>query len=104
MTRARTVPRSATLWRHRRRWAVQGSNLRPPACKAGALPAELTARTDDAQCTSQDRGLDGRRNALGEVEQVVRVVALLHSAQPREVRAVVRVLPVVQVRVDVVDV
>src|SRR6476619_354140 len=25
------------------RWAVQGSNLRPPACKAGALPAELTA-------------------------------------------------------------
>jgi hypothetical protein len=25
-------------------WAVQGSNLRPPACKAGALPAELTAR------------------------------------------------------------
>ena len=26
------------------RWAVQGSNLRPPACKAGALPAELTAR------------------------------------------------------------
>lgn len=27
------------------RWAVQGSNLRPPACKAGALPTELTART-----------------------------------------------------------
>jgi hypothetical protein len=26
-------------------WAVQVSNLRPPACKAGALPAELTART-----------------------------------------------------------
>ena len=26
------------------RWAVQDSNLRPPACKAGALPAELTAR------------------------------------------------------------
>src|SRR5436190_153157 len=25
-------------------WAVQGSNLRPPACKAGALPTELTAR------------------------------------------------------------
>jgi hypothetical protein len=25
-------------------WAVQDSNLRPPACKAGALPAELTAR------------------------------------------------------------
>ena len=26
------------------RWAVTGSNRRPPACKAGALPAELTAR------------------------------------------------------------
>ncbi len=25
-------------------WAVQGSNLRPSACKADALPAELTAR------------------------------------------------------------
>jgi hypothetical protein len=24
-------------------WAVPGSNQRPPACKAGALPAELTA-------------------------------------------------------------
>ena len=30
------------------RWAVQGSNLRPPACKAGALPAELTARAGTA--------------------------------------------------------
>ena len=26
-------------------WAVRESNPRPPACKAGALPAELTART-----------------------------------------------------------
>ena len=40
-----------TLWAraHRwhdvlRKWAVLGSNQRPPACKAGALPAELTAR------------------------------------------------------------
>ena len=24
-------------------WALQGSNLRPPACKADALPAELSA-------------------------------------------------------------
>ena len=31
-------------FRSEERWAVQGSNLRPPACKAGALPAELTAR------------------------------------------------------------
>ena len=25
-------------------WSVRGSNPRPPACKAGALPAELTPR------------------------------------------------------------
>ena len=25
-------------------WIVSGSNRRPPACKAGALPAELTTR------------------------------------------------------------
>ncbi len=26
-------------------WSVQGSNLRPPVCKPGALPAELTPFT-----------------------------------------------------------
>ena len=26
-------------------WSVSGSNRRPPACKAGALPAELTPRS-----------------------------------------------------------
>ena len=31
------------------RWAVTGSNRRPPACKAGALPAELTARAASPQ-------------------------------------------------------
>jgi hypothetical protein len=30
-------------------WAVTGSNRRPPACKAGALPAELTARAAGCQ-------------------------------------------------------
>ena len=35
-----------------RQWAVQGSNLRPTACKAAALPAELTAPgRNDAQST-----------------------------------------------------
>ena len=29
------------------KWAVQGSNLRPTACKAVALPAELTARAGE---------------------------------------------------------
>ena len=28
----------------RKWWALQGSNLRPTACKAVALPAELSAR------------------------------------------------------------
>ena len=28
-----------------RKWSVQGSNLRPPGCKPGALPAELTPLT-----------------------------------------------------------
>jgi hypothetical protein len=27
------------------RWSVRGSNPRPPACKAGALPAELTPQS-----------------------------------------------------------
>jgi hypothetical protein len=33
---------------------VQGSNLRPPACKAGALPAELTARADNGTGPCED--------------------------------------------------
>src|SRR5579862_1954855 len=28
-------------------WAVTGSNRRPPGCKPGALPAELTARAPE---------------------------------------------------------
>src|SRR5579862_7865575 len=46
--------------------------------------------------------LDTRRDALAEVEGVVRVVRLLHRDETLEVRSVVRVLPRVQVRVDVV--
>ena len=38
-----TVPRGGSSFGSTMRWAVQVSNLRPPACKAGALPAELTA-------------------------------------------------------------
>ena len=55
------VPRTAdprfqtvSAWAKGSRWAVQDSNLRPPACKAGALPAELTARA--AMDGSSDRG------------------------------------------------
>jgi hypothetical protein len=34
---------AALRWHSRRKWAVLGSNQRPPACRAGALPTELTA-------------------------------------------------------------
>jgi hypothetical protein len=33
----------------RRWWSQTGSNRRPPACKAGALPAELWPRASDRQ-------------------------------------------------------
>src|SRR5919197_5083076 len=42
-------------------WAVPGSNQRPPACKAGALPTELTARR--GQCC---RRLSGEEIAARE--------------------------------------
>ena len=41
VTPARTLPRRASPW-----WSQTGSNRRPPACKAGALPAELWPRRD----------------------------------------------------------
>jgi hypothetical protein len=52
-----------------REWAVPGSNQRPPACKAGALPTELTAlgprvpHAAGSQTTAQVRStrLDTRR-------------------------------------------
>jgi hypothetical protein len=39
-----------------REWAVTGSNRRPPACKAGALPAELTARAARSLLTDAKPG------------------------------------------------
>src|SRR3546814_13844335 len=41
----RTRTRCALITR-RRWWRMTGSNRRPPACKAGALPAELIPRSD----------------------------------------------------------
>jgi hypothetical protein len=34
-------PRSSATWLNQAWWSQTGSNRRPPACKAGALPAEL---------------------------------------------------------------
>src|SRR6187431_822475 len=42
-------------------WAVRDSNPRPPACKAGALPAELTA-----PARSRRIGSDRALHAVGE--------------------------------------
>lgn len=33
-------------------WTVQDSNLRPPLCKSGALPTELTALLGLNKCTA----------------------------------------------------
>ena len=40
-------------------WAVTGSNRRPPACKAGALPAELTARALSSVALAAEVGSSG---------------------------------------------
>jgi hypothetical protein len=40
------VYQSAVLWKGW--WAKQGSNLRPPVCKTGALTAELFAHANQA--------------------------------------------------------
>ena len=45
-------------------WAVQVSNLRPPACKAGALPTELTAGAGDSSEAGGSGGL-----AIGSQER-----------------------------------
>ena len=39
----------------RSRWSVRGSNPRPPACKAGALPAELTPPVSAPARVGQER-------------------------------------------------
>ena len=57
-------PRGIGMARRDRRdpeWAVPGSNQRPPACKAGALPAELTARV--LQCRALSGGSGMRKGA-----------------------------------------
>lgn len=40
-------------------WRQTGSNRRPPACKAGALPAELCPHTETPQVSTSDNGGSG---------------------------------------------
>ena len=39
------ISRTAAICPRREWWSLSGSNRRPPACKAGALPAELKPRS-----------------------------------------------------------
>ena len=58
-TKEETQPHSGTGWAHpptfgpSAPWRRTGSNRRPPACKAGALPAELRPRRDPHRETTQ---------------------------------------------------
>src|SRR5436190_10906783 len=54
-------------------WAVTVSNRRPPACKAGALPAELTAR--DCRFYALQRGIRGGRQLQMLGPPTLRIVA-----------------------------
>ena len=62
-TRSRPGIKAGAVW-----WSQTGSNRRPPACKAGALPTELwplasgTLRSGLLACRATAR--DGRRGAL----------------------------------------
>ena len=47
--RSNQLSYSATMW-----WNLSGSNRRPPACKAGALPTELKSQPN---CSCRFRGL-----------------------------------------------
>ena len=42
-------------------WSQTGSNRRPPACKAGALPAELWPQSADAFASRSSRAQSGLR-------------------------------------------
>jgi hypothetical protein len=61
-------------------WAVTGSNRRPPACKAGALPAELTARSP-TECR-RSRGRNAHAGAIGCGEpHIIRTTARVPGPQ-----------------------
>src|SRR5438067_2739920 len=88
------------------RMAVSAGRRNPSAAivtKLSPLPGPERP-TGGARHRVPGTGGASRPDALREVEQVVRVVTVLHPPQPRQVRAVVRLLPGRQVGIDVVDV
>ena len=48
---------SCARWSNRPWWSLSGSNRRPPACKAGALPAELRPRQESHWWVEEDSNL-----------------------------------------------
>src|ERR1700693_2402612 len=82
--------RKTTFSRLFRQWSQPGSNRRPPACKAGALPTELWPRpaefnrrsrspSEDAARTRDDHG----RVCPGETRAFPRAHLLRRRARPR---------------------
>ena len=63
-------------------WAVLGSNQRPPACKAGALPAELTARGRRWYSGAWGRRL--ARSAPVAAHELLRPAGLTHRSSRSE--------------------
>jgi hypothetical protein len=60
----RGAPRQAAVLEARKQWRQPESNRRPPACKAGALPAELCPRSKARRPTLQPNAAP--RKALGQ--------------------------------------
>src|SRR6185503_165725 len=93
VSRRRTLPRKG---RHRRLaadptagprgWAVPGSNGRPPRCKRGALPTELTAQTGESSIRPLERPavLEGTDRAVRRGRDSLRDPR--PDAQPRLLR------------------
>ena len=68
-------------------WAVTGSNRRPPRCKRGALPAELTARSPARRTKRRRPPAEavgaGRRFRKPSVHGVLQNLARLEPGLPR---------------------
>src|SRR5215204_6086599 len=58
---SRVVAVCRVLAEGRYRWALLGSNQRPPACRAGALPTELSARDRNVSAEPRLRNRGRRR-------------------------------------------
>jgi hypothetical protein len=67
--------RSATVW-----WSQTGSNRRPPACKAGALPTELWPRTSQSRLACKPP-LARQRSSFGQSITFAKTTATAHAAK-----------------------